>query len=841
MLTNAVVAVSVALGIAATVYLVLWNVLQFAMGTVAGRFIRHHVRQRTRRDRVLADRLTIVPLVSVIVPAYNEALTIVDSVRALLELDYESREIVVVNDGSSDTTLSVLQDTFQMVAAPLAFVQPLASEPVRGIYRSIREPALVVIDKQNGGCKADALNAGINVASGVLVLMIDADTVLEPDALSRAVLPFLEDPEMVAVGGNVAIANGCRIDHGRITHVALPRSWLARFQIIEYLRSFLLFRVAWVSTNALTIVSGAFGLFRREAVIAVGGYDRTAIGEDMDLTLRLQSFYRARRQPFRIFFDPFPLCSTQVPEDWASLRSQRCRWRRGLLQSLWRHRRLIGNPRFGVVGLCALPHLVVFEGLAPLVEISGYTIVTLAAILGILDWQHYGVLIAVALLFGTAATLLALLLSDLSMLRYPRGRDVALLVAAAIFENCGYRQLNAWWGCVGTVQAMSAGHGWGTIRRRAFEGNKTRATLLVALLLIVPARAAGQDDVLVRAREAATSGRRAEALAMLEAHLDRTPRDVDARLLYGLVLSWEGRYDEARPVLQQVLAQAPAYMDARVALMNVEYWSGNSTEAREQADHILADSPGNVTARAVRDRLAAANRPWLATTTYYFDTFDDDRGDWHEVSVALTRRTPVGALIFRGNHAARFGLDDQFIELEFYPRFRPGTYAFVAAGVAPDPTLYPDYRVAFDLYQSIGAGFEASAGARYMDFGSITQIYVGTLTKYIGNWMLTGKVYHVPAERDLSSTSYHAASRYYFGSDGTSWVGVSYGHGFSHEEIRNLGDLTTLDSDTVRGEFDVLFGSRLRIFASGGTSRQEFPQRSPLWQTSVSSGLSVQF
>ena len=283
------------LSLAATLYLVVWNALQFAMGAVAGWFIRHYVLRRTRRDRLLPDRLTRVPHVSVIVPAYNEALTIVESVRALLALDYEAREIVVVNDGSSDDTLAVLLETFHMVAAPFAFVQPLASEPVRGVYRSIREPALVVIDKQNGGCKSDALNAGINVASGELVLTIDADTVLEPDALSRAVLPFLEDPTTIAVGGNVAIANGCRIEHGRITDVALPRSWLARFQIIEYMRSFLLFRVAWVSTNAVTLISGAFGLFRREAVIAVAGYDRTAIGEDMDLTLRLQRFYRAAR------------------------------------------------------------------------------------------------------------------------------------------------------------------------------------------------------------------------------------------------------------------------------------------------------------------------------------------------------------------------------------------------------------------------------------------------------------------------------------------------------------------------------------------------------------------
>jgi cellulose synthase/poly-beta-1,6-N-acetylglucosamine synthase-like glycosyltransferase len=252
--------------------------------------------------------------VSIVVPAYNEELTIVESIRALLALDYQSREVVIVNDGSTDGTLPLVQRTFQLVPAPLAFVQPLSSEEVRGIYRSISEPELVVVDKVNGGCKADAANAGINAASGVLVLLIDADTVLEADALSRAVLPFLEDPATVAVGGNVGIANGCRIEQGRIADIKLSRNWLARFQVVEYMRSFLLFRLACASQNAVVLISGAFGLFRREAVIAVGGYDRTAIGEDMDLTIRLQRHFRERREPVRIAFDPNPLCWTQRPK-----------------------------------------------------------------------------------------------------------------------------------------------------------------------------------------------------------------------------------------------------------------------------------------------------------------------------------------------------------------------------------------------------------------------------------------------------------------------------------------------------------------------------------------------
>jgi len=420
------------------------------------------------RSRALVDRLASPPLVSVVVPAHNESLTIVHSIRALLALEYAAREIIVVNDGSSDDTLAVLQQAFRLVPAPLAFDQPLKTAVVRGHYRSIDEPDLVVIDKASAGSKADASNAGINAASGTLVLIIDADTMLEPDALSRGVLPFLEDPDTVAAGGYVAIANGSLIEGNRVIDGGMPRSWLARFQIVEYMRSFLLFRLACASQNAVTIVSGAFGLFRRDAVVEVGGFRHDAIGEDMDLTLRLQRHFRAQGRPVRIAFVPVPVCWTQAPEDLPSLRAQRCRWRRGLLQTLWRYRGVIANPRYGVVGMIVLPLTAIFEGMGPLIEVTGYVVTTVAVFMGILNWSHYRVLLAASVLFGASTTLLAVLLSDLTARRYLRGRDLALLCAAAILENVGYRQLNSWWGCVGTFQALTGKGGWGPMKRRAF-------------------------------------------------------------------------------------------------------------------------------------------------------------------------------------------------------------------------------------------------------------------------------------------------------------------------------------------------------------------------------------
>ena len=402
--------------------------------------------------------------------------------------------------------------------------------------------------------------------------------------------------------------------------------------------------------------------------------------------------------------------------------------------------------------------------------------------------------------------------------------------------------------------------------------------LLLSLLIVAPvapgyAQPRASGVVLAEARDAATSGRRPEALRILETQLAANPRDVDSRLLYGLVLSWSGRYDDARRELEQVLKQAPTYMDARVALANVEWWSGqydrldrvaseglkqqpDNTQwmiyraraldglgqpqrARRVVDSVLSSEPGNAGARALGERLDSQLRPWSAQLAHTIDWFDDDRATWKEAALTLGRITPIGTVLARGSYSERFGLTDTQFELEAYPRLRPGTYGYVNVGASFDKALYPGSRVGLELYQSLGRGFEGSLGWRRLDFASATNIYVGTMTKYAGNWMLTGKVYFIPAEPS-DSTSYHGVVRRYFGSDGTSFLGMGYSHGFSREEIRNLSDLITLDSDTVRGEFDWRLGLRFRAAASGSTSRQE-RAFGPLRQHTVSASLRMLF
>jgi YaiO family outer membrane protein len=375
---------------------------------------------------------------------------------------------------------------------------------------------------------------------------------------------------------------------------------------------------------------------------------------------------------------------------------------------------------------------------------------------------------------------------------------------------------------------------------RPISEMKVPCRIFTSLFFVFAIGIGGADaqDVITQARHAPT---RAEGLTVLENHLAESPRDVDARLVYGLMLSWEGRYDDARRELRRVLEQTPTYTDARLGLMNVEWWSNHLPAAREQVDFILSRDPGNTQARLMRQRLDASSRPWTLSTSVAYDHFSDGRDGWNEQFLSLARQTMAGSVIFRAAHADRFGFSDQQFELEFYPTIRAGTYGFVSIGVAPEHDLYPRHRFAFDIYQSVGKGFEVSGGYRRLEFGQTTSIYVGTVTKYVGNWMLTGKVFHVPGEGPLDSTSGHAVVRRYFGGDGTSFLGAAYSQGLSREEVRGVGDLLTLDSNTVRGQLDAALTQRLRLQLDASTSRQERSVAGSLWQTSLGAGFSVRF
>ena len=410
------------------------------------------------------------PPIALLAPAYNEALTIVESVRSLLSIRYPDFEIIVINDGSKDQTLEIMIEAFSLEPALVRDFDLITSHrPIRNLYVSSVHPRLLVVDKENGG-KSDALNAGLNLATAPIVCSMDADSLLEPDSLLRAVQPFLEDPErVIAVGGTVRVANGCTIADGRIVKIGAPGNLLALMQTVEYLRAFLMARLAWSEIGALTIISGAFGLFRRSAVLDVGGYTHGTVGEDMELVVKLHRHYRDTGRRYKIAFVPEPVCWTEVPESLEMLARQRARWHRGALETFDRHRGMAFNPRYGMVGFVGFGSIILVDVLGPLMETIGYVLIPLWWALGILSVQYLLAFVAVTFAFGIALSVGALALEESGLRRFPRARDLILLTGAAILENLGYRQLNQLWRLRGTVDWMKGAQSWGEMTRKGFK------------------------------------------------------------------------------------------------------------------------------------------------------------------------------------------------------------------------------------------------------------------------------------------------------------------------------------------------------------------------------------
>lgn len=406
--------------------------------------------------------------VSLIIPAYNESDSIITSTRAMLQLEYPTFEVIVVNDGSNDDTLKKLADEFGLHPFPEAYRQRVPCRNVKAIYKSSRYPALRVIDKENGGSKADALNAGINCCRYPIFCAVDADSILQPDSLRRAVRPFLEEPATVATGGTVRIANGCTVRGGFLEKIGLPSSPLALFQVVEYLRAFLYGRMGWTEMNAVLIISGAFGVFDKEAVVRVGGYDSGAIGEDMELVLRLHRHYLQSGEPYKITFVPDPICWTDAPEDLQTLGNQRTRWQHGLGQSLDLHRQLLFARKSGAVGWLAMPFFYVFELYGPLVEIAGYVFMAAGVSLGFVGLNTAGVFFGLAIGLGVMLSTSALVLEEMSFRVYPFTRNLLLLFVVAIVENLGFRQLTLIWRIRGLVSWYRGKKPvWGEMKRSA--------------------------------------------------------------------------------------------------------------------------------------------------------------------------------------------------------------------------------------------------------------------------------------------------------------------------------------------------------------------------------------
>ena len=445
-------------------YFAMLAVASLLLTGVAAREVYDHALNRKADIGEDVFTFPLTPPVSVLLPAYNESAAIVESVASLLGLRYPEFEVIVVNDGSKDDTLQQVVEAYGL--EPLDRDPPvtLATQPIRGIYQSRAYPELIVIDKENGG-KADSLNAGINASRYPLVCGIDADSILEPDALLRAVEPFVLRPELViATGGIVRIANGSRFARGTLVDAGVPKRFIPGFQIVEYMRGFLVGRCSWSRLNALLIVSGAFGLFRKDVVVDAGGYAHT-IGEDAELVVRMQRHMIEQGRDYRVEFVPDAVCWTEAPESLKVLRRQRTRWQRGLYDTLSRHRSMLFNPRYGTLGTLALPYFLLFELLGPAME--GLALVLTIAMWagGLLNTGLAPFMLAIMLGLGLVLSISSLMLEEMVFHRYPRWKDVLRIAMLSVVETFGYRQLNSWWRITGLWEAMRKKQGWGAMTR----------------------------------------------------------------------------------------------------------------------------------------------------------------------------------------------------------------------------------------------------------------------------------------------------------------------------------------------------------------------------------------
>ncbi|SDL69240.1 glycosyltransferase family 2 protein [Halarsenatibacter silvermanii] len=408
---------------------------------------------------------------SIIVPAYNEAETINENIKSILALQYPEFEIVVINDGSKDDTIDRLKNEFDLIPSSRVETAELETEEIKEIYKSPDYPQLTVVDKCNGG-KADALNAGINVAQFPLVCNIDADSLIDGEALLKVVEPFTNDWRVVAAGGSIRIANDCEIKGGQVQKVRLSSRPLVIFQVVEYLRAFLFGRVGWAAINSLLIISGAFGVFKRKYLVEAGGYSTDTVGEDMELVLKLTRYIKNYGRELKIVFLPDPVCWTQVPEDRKSLGKQRRRWQRGLGESLAKNKEMFFNPRYGLKGLIAFPFFVFVEFLSPIFEFTGYAVVLLSLILGIGNIQIYSLFFLTAILLGVLLSTLSILFEELTFRKYTGLKDILKLFTFGFLENFGYRQLHTWWRLQGIFDIIRGRSDWGEQKRKKFSSQE---------------------------------------------------------------------------------------------------------------------------------------------------------------------------------------------------------------------------------------------------------------------------------------------------------------------------------------------------------------------------------
>lgn len=432
---------------------------------------REYMKKNSFTDYRLLASSPHSPSVSILAPAYNEGATIIENVRSLLSLYYSNLEILIINDGSKDDSLDKLIEAYNLEKVPYHVQYKIPTKEVRGIYKS-KNPVykkLVVVDKVNGG-KADALNVGINVSCNEYIVCIDVDCILEQDSILKMIKPFLEEGEkkIIASGGVVRIANSCIIEDGRLVKVRLPKNYWARLQSLEYIRAFILGRMAWARLNGLLLISGAFGAFHKETAINAGGYNHDTVGEDMELVVRMRRYMEERNLKYEVTYIPDPLCWTEAPTSSKILDRQRNRWTRGTIETMKFHRKMFLNPRYGLLGMLSYPYWFFFEMLAPLIEFFGMVVFIILVILGLVNWQMFIALLVFIITFGYLYSAFAAYMEVTTYNMYRRRTDMMKLLLTALTEPFIFHPFVVWSAIKGYVDLIRKKKSWGEMTRQGF-------------------------------------------------------------------------------------------------------------------------------------------------------------------------------------------------------------------------------------------------------------------------------------------------------------------------------------------------------------------------------------
>lgn len=416
--------------------------------------------------------LESAPRVSLIAPAYNEAKTIEENVRSLLAINYNNFDVIVVNDGSKDDSIPVLIKAFDLVEKPLKYTSKIPTKEVKAIYTSSNRAfsKLIVVDKLNGG-KADALNTGINISKNPYLVCIDVDCIMDKDVLLKLAKPYLEesDKRIIATGGVVRIANSCVIKSGKLIEVKAPENFLARAQVIEYLRAFILGRMAWNKLDGLLIISGAFGMFDREIAIKAGGYDTKTVGEDMELIVRMRRYMIEKGEAYTVQYIPDPLCWTEAPESYRILGKQRSRWMRGTMETLWTHKKMLFNPKYKLLGMLSYPYWLFCEYYAPLIEATGIIISIFLVSLGIVSWKFFFLFLLLVYAYAVMFSMIALYTEEATFKRYETLKDLRKLTMVALLEPLYFHPFTVYAAIKGNWEKLSGNKGWGEMTRTGFD------------------------------------------------------------------------------------------------------------------------------------------------------------------------------------------------------------------------------------------------------------------------------------------------------------------------------------------------------------------------------------